>query len=266
MDMSRISTCTYPLREREIADALRVCAEAGFVKADVWGRSPHFSEDQFQCDWPAMKAAAEELGIRVANLGSYPGRFFAAESEHQRHAEMGKMIAAIEGAAYFGARSIRIMPGIGEEAAVIDIIAPYFVEAAKYASERGIYMGMENHKGSIAGDPELAVRLCESVNSPYFGVLYEPCNLMHGGVDYKEALDVFGDWIVHVHIKDGRHENGEFHRTHLGEGDVDFEWVINTLEAAGYRGDYALEYELADIEPCETGMRKWYVTFVERMG
>jgi len=72
MDTSRISTCTYPMREREIDYALRVCAEAGFKKADVWGRAPHFSEDQSQCDWPALKQTAAELGIAVANLGTYP--------------------------------------------------------------------------------------------------------------------------------------------------------------------------------------------------
>ncbi len=263
MDMSRVSTCTYPLREREIDYALEVCAEAGFKKADVWGRAPHFSEDQSLCDWPALKQISADLGIAVANLGTYPGNFFIAATENERQAEMGKMKAAIEGAAYFGARSIRVMPGHGEDPAIVDEVTSYFIEAAAYAAERGVYLGMENHAGSIAGNPEVVLRLCQNVNSPHFGVLYEPCNLHHGGVDYKAALDVFGDWVTHCHIKDGVIRDGQFSKTHLGDGDVDFVWVVENMEAAGYEGDYALEYEVADIEPCETGMKKWYDRFAE---
>ncbi len=262
MDMTRLSTCTIPLRDKDIDYALGVLAEAGFNKADVWGRMPHFSEDQGLCDWPALRQLSADAGVAVANLGTYPGQFFTAETENQRRAEMGKMQATIEAAAYLGARSIRVMPGRGEDAAIVEAITPYFIEAAAYAAERGVYLGMENHAGSIAGNPQLALTLCLNVNSSYFGVLYEPCNLMHGGVDYKAALDVFGDWITHCHIKDGAIKDGEFHKTHLGEGDVDFVWVVEQLDASGYRGDYALEYELPEVEAPETGIRRWYEAFV----
>lgn len=266
MELSRISTCTYPLREEQIEVALRAVAEAGFERADVWGRMPHFSEDQFLCDWEALAELSEDVGVQVANLGTYPGRFFAAETEQQRRAEMGKMQAAIEAASYFGARSIRVMPGHGEDPSIIETISPYFIEAAEYAADKGIYMGMENHAGSIAGDPDLAVDLCEKVDSEYFGVLYEPCNLLAGGVDYREALDTFGDWITHCHIKDGRWEDDSFERVHLGDGDVDFAWCVQELEAGGYTGDYALEYEVTEIEPFDTGVEKWLKTFMDALG
>jgi len=120
---------------------------------------------------------------------------------------------------------------------------------------------MENHRGSIAGNPQVVAELCRNVNSPHFGVIYEPCNLLAIEVDYKQALDTLGDWVVHTHIKDGTWESGEYQRVHLGDGDVDFVWVVEQLEAAGYEGDYALEYEVGNIEPVETGMSKWYDRF-----
>ncbi|MFO7945477.1 MAG: sugar phosphate isomerase/epimerase family protein [Armatimonadota bacterium] len=266
MDLSRISTCTYPLREEEIDVALKTVAEAGFQKADVWGRMPHFSEDQFLCDWEQLARLSEELGVQVANLGTYPGRFFIAETEQQRQAELGKMQAAIEAASYFGSRSIRVMPGHGEDPSIVEKVTPYFIESARYAKSKGVYLGMENHAGSIAGDPELALHLCENVGNDHFGVLYEPCNLMAGGQDYKEALDVFGDRVVHCHIKDGHRVDDSFSRVHLGDGDVDFVWCVQQLEAAGYDGDYALEYEVTEIEPVSTGLPKWLETFTEALG
>jgi len=29
------------------------------------------------------------------------------------------------------------------------------------------------------------------------------------------------------------------------------------MEATGYEGDYALEYEICDLEPIETGLTRW---------
>lgn len=266
MELSRISTCTYPLREQQIEVALEAVSDAGFEKADVWGRMPHFSEDQFLCDWEDLAELSDDTGVEVANLGTYPGRFFAAETEQQRQAELGKMRAAIEAASYFGARSIRVMPGHSENPSIIETITPFFIRAAEYAEQKDVYLGMENHAGSIAGDPILALQLCENVGNEHFGVLYEPCNLLAGGEDYREALNVFGEWVTHCHIKDGRWEDDEFQRVHLGDGEVDFAWCVEQLEAGGYNGDYALEYEVTEIEPFDTGAQKWLHTFTETLG
>ncbi len=143
MDMSRVSTCTIPMHDREIAYALQVVAEAGFTKADVLGRMPHFSADQGLCDWPGMRDLSSQFGVAIANLGTYPGQFFTAETEAQRQAELARLKATVEAAVYFSARSIRVMPGRGADAATVEQVTPYFIEGAAYAAQRGIYLGME---------------------------------------------------------------------------------------------------------------------------
>lgn len=257
MNIDRISACTYPMREQPYDYALRVLAESGVYRADLWGREPHFPELPTDDQLTAIEAASAATGVAIANIGSYPGRDFASEDEAARAAEMHKMRLTIDAAQRLGARSIRIMPGHGEDPALVDQIAPLMAESAAYAEAAGIFLGMENHRGSIAGDPPNILRLCEIVGSTNFGVLYEPCNLWHAGVDHQQAFDVFSDWIVHVHIKDGRRTADGFERVHLGEGDIDVQWVVDALEGIGYSGDYALEYEIQDIEPVETGLRKW---------
>jgi len=70
------------------------------------------------------------------------------------------------------------------------------------------------------------VRLCEAVGSAFFGVLYDPCNLMQAGTDYRAALETFGPHITHVHLKDGfAAAGGEWERCELGKGEIDFGWV-----------------------------------------
>ena len=257
MDVERISTCTYPMREWPAEKALRTVAQCGFKKVDLWGKMPHFSADPAECDHEALESLATELGVKIANIGSYPGAEFASDSDAARMKAMEEMKATIDIAAKLGARSIRVRPGTGEDASIIDRLVPSFQQSAEYAKAKGIYLGMENHKGSLAGLPDACVELCEKVGSEYFGILYEPCNLLHGGVDYKGVFDRFAPWITHVHVKDGRSEDGKFVRTHLGDGEVDIGWVVENLERIGYEGDYALEYEICDIEPIESGLPRW---------
>jgi len=261
MDLARISTCTYPLRARPGTEALAVMGKAGFRKVDLWGNPPHFSADPAKCDHAALEAAARAAGVRIANLGTYCGGDFASDSEEARAKALAEMKATIDLAVRFGARSIRVRPGTGEDPAIIPRIAPLFAESAAYAAQRGIFLGMENHGGSLAGNVEAAVRLCEAVGSKHFGVLYEPCNLSHARVDYKAALAAFKPWLVHIHVKDGRWAGDKFQATHVGEGAIDYPWIVGQLEALGYRGDYALEYEICEVEPLETALPRWLEYF-----
>ena len=261
MDIMRISTCTYPVRDKDAETAMKIMATAGFKKVDLWGNMPHFSVSPTMLDPTKLAQMAEKVGVRIANLGSYPGMNFASPLEAEREAALYEMKATITLAARLGARSIRVIPGKGEDAANVAKIVPYFKKSAEFAAKKNIYMGMENHKGSIAGNLDLAVELCEKVGSPFFGVLYEPCNLMHGGVDYKEAFKRFAPHITHIHVKDGAVRDGKFARTMLGEGQIDVGWVVQSMNSIGYKGDFALEYEICDLVPIEVGLPKWLEYF-----
>ncbi len=261
MDINRISACTYPLREHPYDYALAVIAESGVHRADLWGRDPHLPEEPTEEDLAAIEQASEDTGVTIANLGSYPGADFSSDDPQARDAALTHMKRIIDAAERFGCLSIRVTPGRGEDPAIIDTIAPLMAESADYAGRAGVRLGMENHRGSIAGNPEHCLRLCEAVASPWFGVLYEPCNLLHNGVDYRAAFDLLQSWIVHVHVKDGRVTEDGFERVHLGAGEVDPAWLVNALGSIGYEGDYALEYEIPEIEPVETGLPRWVELF-----
>ncbi|NLO06549.1 MAG: sugar phosphate isomerase/epimerase [candidate division WS1 bacterium] len=263
MDINRISACTYPMREHPFDYALEVLADAGLHRADLWGRSPHLPADPTREDLAAIKAASERTGVAIANLGTYPGGEFSSDDDDERMAALQLMKRTIDAAAELGCLSIRVSPGAGEDPAIIDTIVPYMSQSAQYAEAAGVRLGFENHAGGIASDPGQCLRLCEAVGSRWFGVLYEPCNLLHAGVDYRRAFDMLADWIVHVHVKDGVHTDDGFKRVHLGDGDVDPRWIVDALEGIGYRGDYALEYEITALEPIETALRKWVEAFVQ---
>jgi sugar phosphate isomerase/epimerase len=82
---------------------------------------------------------------------------------------------------------------------------------------------------------------------------------MSAGVEYQSAFETMRDHITHVHLRDGKYVEDEWQYAMLGEGEIDLRWVLDSLEGVGYDGTIALEYEINDIEPPETGLKKWYV-------
>jgi sugar phosphate isomerase/epimerase len=258
MDIERISACTYAVRTEPLDRSFGLVAAAGFRKVDLWGGPPNYANDPAQCDVAAITAKASGYGLRVANLGTYPGQKLF-EIGHE--AEMREMRWAIDNAVTLGARSIRVSPGAGEDPSIVPKLTPFFTESARYAAARRVYLGMENHAGSLAGNPEAIMGLVRAVGSPWFGILFEPANLMHGNVDYRGAYSMFLGSIVHIHVKDSRWIHGQYERTMLGEGQIDWAWLVRTLEADGYLGDYALEYEIEDIVPIAEGLPKWFEHF-----
>ena len=262
MDLSRLSTCTFPLKDRSLDQALPVIAAAGYKRIDLLGRMPHFSLDPAECDPAAVHALAKAHGLEIANLGTYVGVGLASNDETEQAAALAEMKRAIDIAASYGARSIRVFRPHSaiDEPAKIDHVVPWLQEAAAYAAAKEVYMGFENHGGPLCGDPEQCRLLSAKVGSPYFGVLYDPCNLMGAGTDYRTALDIMQEHITHVHFKDGIVDGDGFRRTMLGEGAIDFGWIMNRLDAIGYAGHIATEYELPDPLP-EEGLRIWYETY-----
>ena len=256
MEMSRFSCCSRDFRHLRIENAFARIAETGLRKVDLWRGGTHLSLDPSESDPEAIKKAAEAAGLKIVNLGTYVGAGFASDDPSVQEQALRDMVRAIDLAVLFGSRSIRARAG-NDDPALIDRMVPWFQRGAEYAAEHGILMGIENHGGAINGNPEVCVELFEKVGSPYFGVLYEPANLMHAGVDYKYALGVMHKHVVHVHFKPSRGIGESFALCMLGEGTMDLSWIVEHLERIGYQGDIALEYENMTEAP-ETGLKKWY--------
>ena len=257
MDLSRVSACSYPLRKAPLEHALDVIAGAGFGKVDLLGVPEHFPPDPSGSQVEAVAAAARERGLRVANLGTYYGRPLPGTPE-ETAAEVAVAVRGMDAAVRLGARSLRLHPGKDRSHETGFALVPFFRAVSREAEARGLRLGIETH-GGLSSDAPAMVELSREVGSPAFGVLYDPCNCAANGVDYRAAWETFHEHVVHVHLKDGqRAADGSWRRVHLGEGEIDARWLLGELERAGYAGDIALEYEVNEIEPPETGLARWW--------
>lgn len=254
-----LSATTYPFITLPLDSALAAVAEAGFSHVDLLGRAPHFTLDPRQTDPQTVLDAARRHGLTIANFATYCGTNFISDDQAARQQEWQDVAHAIDCAAMFGSRSIRVFRfgSPADDPVMIPRLVPWLQKAAEYGRSRGVKLGIENHHGKISGSPEHCRELVDAVGLPqWFGVLYDPANLLSAGADYQKALDLLSDCIVHVHLKDGTTERNSQKTTMLGEGMIDTPWLLRQLEEIGYDGHLTLEYEV-ETTKAEVGLKMW---------
>lgn len=80
----------------------------------------------------------------------------------------------------------------------------------------------------------------------------DPANLLlYGKGNPMDAVDVFGQYVVGMHVKDGDYPtdgNNLGWEYKVGKGRVNFEYIIKKLHSFGYRGPLTIEREISGDE------------------
>ncbi len=82
-----------------------------------------------------------------------------------------------------------------------EVAIPYWKDAAAFAEDHGIKIGIEIHPGMLIYNVETMLRMREAAG-PALGVNFDPSHLFWNGVDPIAAVRKLGDAIHHVHGKD----------------------------------------------------------------
>ncbi len=137
----------------------------------------------------------------------------------QRKAELAKQLKAIDLTVKLGGRFCRTLsgqsrPGLERKMAVgwcVEMIR----EAVAYASEKGIIINIENHYKDgyweypeFALQPDVFLEIIEQVDSPFFGVNFDPSNTIVAGQDPLELLEKIKGRVVTMHASDRSLESG----------------------------------------------------------
>ena len=92
-------------------------------------------------------------------------------------------------------------------------------------------------------------RLIEDVGLDNLGINLDPANLiMYGKGNPIDALDVFGEYVMDVHAKDGIYPttgNRLGSEVKVGEGKVNFPSLVKELKKLGYDGCLTIEREIS---------------------
>lgn len=125
-------------------------------------------------------------------------------------------------------------------------------DIAKYCKQRDLHFNFETGQET----PVTLMRLFSDVGEDNLGINLDPANLiMYGRGNPIDALDIYGDKIRGIHVKDGDYPKEDFHRLGkervVGEGSVNFPVFLPKLLDGGYEGDLYIEHEIKDADRAE---------------
>jgi sugar phosphate isomerase/epimerase len=156
-----------------------------------------------------------------------------------------------------------------------EVVAPYWIERAAFASEHGVRIAIEMHPGFVVYSPETLLRL-RQIAGPTIGCNYDPSHMFWQNIDPISAIRVLGDAIFHVHAKDTqlyptnlprtgvldtkpysdeRNRGWMFRACGYGHGAEWWKEFVSTLRMYGYDKVLSIEHE-DSLLSAEEGLTK----------
>ena len=197
---------------------------------------------------------------------------FTQPSAADRRAEVERHKNMIDLVAFFDSpppRTCRVLSGqrrpeISEDDGVA-MVVECIEQLLPYAAERGVVLAMENHyKDNYWTYPEFAQhlnvfsRIVNAIDSPWFGVNYDPSNAILAGEDPLIVLDAVKERVVSMHASDRSllpghtiedlraQEDSIGYASILRHGEVgtglnDYPTIFRTLRSVGFNGWISIE-------------------------
>jgi len=123
----------------------------------------------------------------------------------------------------------------------IDFVADNLTTLSKYASGKNVIILIETN--GVFADSDRMLELIEKVNSPSVGVLWDvhhPYRFM--GESVEITYSALKEYIMFVHVKDSKVEDGKVKYKMMGYGDVPVKEALQLLKENGYQGYVSLEW------------------------
>jgi 3-dehydroshikimate dehydratase len=239
----------------EIADDLdaqvRGLEAEGIRRLDlrgVWGKNVlALSDDEVT----RVGADLTSRGMRVSCVASPIGK---AAMDGDFDQQIAGLRRALEIAHALGTRYVRVfswyVPPEDDADGYREVVLERMGQLVRLAEAAGVVLLHENEGGLYGDSPARCHDLLTQLDSPALRAVWDPGNFVAAGYDpLRDSWPLLQGWIDYVHVKDVRHEGNTRRIVVAGEGEVRWAECIATLDAAGYRGVYALEPHLAVAGP-----------------
>jgi sugar phosphate isomerase/epimerase len=250
---STVEVCCWPVGRAERK-------YAGVTHIDVSSLTKAGAED--------IRARCQDHGVEISALGYYPNMLDPhAETSRVAVAHFKKVISA---AAKLGLTNVNGFVG-RDWTKTVDENWPRFLKIWKpliaHAEAQGVKIGIENCPMSFTRDewpggknlmtsPAIWRRAFHDIDSPNFGLNYDPSHFILQDIDPLKPLADFKDKLFHLHAKDVKldrqalNEVGRFdfplrwHQPRIpGYGEIDWARFMGELMRIGYDGPLCIEAE-----------------------
>jgi sugar phosphate isomerase/epimerase len=225
-----------------------------------------FLEFQDRANWGRARRMVEDHGLRIPMLCASPD--FTHPDPAFRADQIERQKGWIDMAAELGGQYCRVLSGQRRPEVSREDGLRYAAESIEaclpHAAAAGVTLIIENHyKDNYWTYPEFAQKIdvfCDLVariDSPHFGVNYDPSNTILAGEDPLELLDRVKHRVVTMHasdrylaegtIEDLRREEDSLgyakrlRHGAIGRGMNDYDKIFGTLASVGFNGWVSIE-------------------------
>lgn len=148
-------------------------------------------------------------------------------------------------------------------------------EVSDAAAERGLKVAIKPHVNIAICDTEAALKAIDAVDSPGFGINFDPTHLFRQGDDPAESARKLGDAIIHAHVRDNLGTDLKVAPPEYqvaGKGSLNLPEVLVALKEIGYDGAMDLEiigakdYELAQVTAIAAESRGYFNRCLQELG
>src|ERR1019366_2863589 len=194
---------------------------------------------------------------------------FTQPSAEARRNEVEKQKRVVDVTARLGGRFCRVLSGqrrpeVSRQQGV-QWVVECIREAMEYSQARGVVLNIENHyKDNFWAHPEFAqkqdvfLEIVNAIDSPWFGVQFDPSNAIVAGEDPLELLEKLKHRVVSMHASDRHLQPGHtleelramedsvgyasiLAHGVIGQGMNDYPSIFRTLREVGFDGWVSIE-------------------------
>ena len=216
-----------------------------------------------------VRSAHEDVGLSAPMFCASPD--FTSPDPAYRQAEIDREKQMIEATAALGGQYCRVLSGqrrpeVSREQGVAWVVE-CIGKLLPFAEEHGVILIMENHfKDNYWSFPEFAQKMeifCEIVDqieSPWFGVNFDPSNTLLANEDPLELLRRVAHRVVTAHASDRRPRPGvtigpegitdysQLIHGEVGTGIIDYDAIFSILRGVNFSGWISIEDGVNGIE------------------
>jgi len=184
--------------------------------------------------------------------------------------------------AFFGGRYCRVLsgqrrPGLKRKDGVAQVVR-VLKSLLPFAEEHGVILTMENHyKDNYWEYPEFAqkmdvfIEILDQIDSPWFGVNYDPSNAILAGEDPLVLLDRVKERVVTMHASDRYLKSGTIEDLRkeessvgyanrlahgvIGKGLNDYDRIFSTLHSMGFESWISIEDGMNGMDDLRKSVR-----------
>ncbi len=221
----------------------------------------------------AINQYCSDKGVSISSLCYYPNMMDPDLEKRSKY--ISHLYKLIDASALLGVNMVTTFAGRNPLKNVtenLELIKEVWPPIIKYAESVGVKIGIENCPmlftedewpggQNIMSTPAVWRKIFEVIDSPNFGINYDPSHFVWQQIDYIKPIYEFKDKIFHVHYKDIKVYQDKLADVGVmatplqymspklpGLGDVDWAKYVSALTDIGYKGYTCIEVEDKSFE------------------